>query len=61
MPARPLIVARAKPDDSGQLKYRDQPMLDDQLPAVLDRTREGYVLSRQTYTTEVNMETTDDT
>ncbi|KMY03618.1 hypothetical protein V476_21815 [Pseudomonas syringae KCTC 12500] len=60
MNARPLIVSRAKPADFGQSEYRDQQMLDDQIPAVLDRSDEGYVLSRQTYVTEVKLETTDD-
>lgn len=60
MPARPLIVSRAEPVDFCQSDYRDQHVLDDQAPAVLNRTKEGYVLSRQTYITDVRLETTDD-
>jgi hypothetical protein len=39
---------------------RDQVVLDDDLPAVLNRDVSGYVLSRGTLVTEIKQETVDD-
>lgn len=39
---------------------RDVAVLEDDLPAILDRNAAGHVLSRSTYVTEVKRETHDD-
>ena len=57
---RPLIVALAQAHDSSLPFHIDQLTDGDTLPAVLDQSGDGYVISRQTYITDVALETTDD-
>lgn len=57
---RPLIVALAKGHESSQPSHHDQLTAEDTLPAVLDQSSDGYVISRQTFVTDVTLETTDD-
>jgi hypothetical protein len=62
MKSIPLLIRAAEPMRSQPAgAARDHLVLDDDLPAVLDRDASGYILARDTYVTEVDQETTDDT
>ncbi len=60
MKAIPLLVQRAELIRTHSRIMRDQVVLDDDLPAVLNRDVSGYVLSRGTLVTEIKQETVDD-
>mgnify|MGYP000051762934 FL=1 len=55
----PLLLALQRESD-GLTRDSDCPTMDDPLPAVVETSTGGYVLSRSTRVTEVKRETTDD-
>jgi len=60
MKAIPLLVHRGELLQVHSRSMRDQAVLDDELPAALNRDVSGYILSRSTYVTEIKQETADD-
>jgi hypothetical protein len=55
----PLLVQGARPCDT-QAHFRDQAVLEDDLPLALTRNGAGQIQSRGTLVTDVRQETTDD-
>jgi len=60
MKTLPILIQRAELVRAHSRATRDEVVLLDELPVVLDRDGSGHILSRGTRVTEVQRETVDD-
>lgn len=60
MGSKPILIGYNSPLTVHVSSVRDEEVLDEDLPAVLERDSSGYVLARATLQTEVARETHDD-